>query len=57
MFWNILGVAIVIGFVVYSGMEWYISLPVGFVVSAIVVIILSIIRAKFWGWIRFGWKD
>ena len=57
MFWNILGVAIVIGFVVYSGMEWYISLPVGVVVSGIVVIILSFIRFKIWDWIRFGGKD
>ncbi len=57
MFWNILGVAIVIGFVVFSGMEWYISLPVGVVVSGIVVIILSFIRAKIWDWIRFGGKD
>ena len=57
MFWNILGVAIVIGFVVYSEMEWYISLPIGVVVSGIVVFILSIIRAKIWDWIRFGGKD
>ncbi len=53
MFWNILGVAIVIGFVVFSGMEWYISLPVGVVVSGIVVIILSFIRAKICDWYRY----
>ena len=53
MFWNILGVAIVIGFVVYSEMEWYISLPVGVVVSGIVVIILSFIKAKIWNWYRY----
>ena len=52
MFWNILGVAIVIGVVVYSEMEWYISLPVGVVASGIVVIILSFIKTKIWNWYR-----
>ena len=46
MFWNILGVAIVIGFVVYSEMEWYISLPVGVVVAGIVVFIGGMIKGK-----------
>ena len=53
MFWNILGVAIVIGFVVYSEMEWYISLPIGVVVSGIVVIILSMMKTKIWNWYRY----
>ena len=46
MIWNIIGIAIIIGFVVFSGMEWYISLPVGVVVSGIVVFIGGIIKGK-----------
>jgi hypothetical protein len=46
MFWNILGVAIVVDFVVYSEMERYISLPVGVVVVGIVVFIGEIIKGK-----------
>ena len=53
MIWNIIGIAIIIGFVVYSQMEWYISLPIGVVVSGIVVIILSFIKAKIRNWYRY----
>ena len=37
MFWNILGVAIVIGFVIFSGLDWYWALPIGIVVALLVV--------------------
>tara|TARA_B100000965_G_scaffold296531_1_gene254754 strand:- start:459 stop:608 length:150 start_codon:yes stop_codon:yes gene_type:complete len=46
MIWNIIGIAIIIGFVVFSGMEWYISLGVGIVVAAIVVIVGGFIKGK-----------
>ena len=38
IFWNVIGVAIVIGFVMFSGLDWYWALPIGLVVSALVVI-------------------
>tara|TARA_Y100001970_G_C13798144_1_gene633636 strand:- start:210 stop:383 length:174 start_codon:yes stop_codon:yes gene_type:complete len=38
IFWNVIGVAIVIGFVMFSGLDWYWALPIGLVVAALVVI-------------------
>ena len=46
MFWNILGVAIIIGFVFISDWEWYISLPIGIIVAVIVVIFGGFIKGK-----------
>ena len=46
MFWNILGIVIVIGFVFLSGWEWYASLPIGIVVAAVVVIFGGFIKGK-----------
>ena len=46
MFWNILGLATVFGFVFLSGWEWYLSLPIGIVVACVVVLIGGIIKGK-----------
>jgi len=44
MIWNIIGIVTIIGFVFFSGMVWYISLPVGIVVAAIVVFVAGFIE-------------
>ena len=46
MIWNIIGIAIIVCVVVFSGLAWYISLPIGIVAAAIVVFIGGFIKGK-----------
>ena len=41
MLWNILGIGTFIVFMIFSEMAWYLSIPIGIIVSLLVVVIVG----------------
>jgi hypothetical protein len=54
LFWNVLGVCIVFGFVALVDWSPWVSVPVGVLIAALTVVLVSYLKAKVLGRVRYG---